>query len=459
MESEEFCRLTAALTAEFESFVNDELEIKENGSGERKVIDDEEVVNELKIKENGDATRAVCENAVETKITKEVQNEPEVKERHFEVVVRKTDSFDVNGNIETSQESEKSFLTKASKLEEKREVQIVNKVSKVGESSQETYNDGTSSQKAQNFQQETIVDHNSREETPDYIPMTVREKFHALRIDENGNEQHKTKVVQSVKFKESSNEPTTASIEKSEESRTEIIENSNKIDSETIQNPKRTTTATIETTFMKVVPSPRAKKREKVEQGVLEETERHFEELAAIKVEAEESSERNETNFKKLDQVSVEDDSRKFAQTEDYKKLAQDYSLEKIETKSPEIEEINSVKNDTYCYQDELIRRKSLETPIMFHESIEECVLRNREPPVPPQRRRSVKDIIESINRSQKLLKPNQSINSKFDSQFQCDGVKPPVPPKTNALFLLQRQAESEKRINALLADLHDYNK
>lgn len=103
----------------------------------------------------------------------------------------------------------------------------------------------------------------------------------------------------------------------------------------------------------------------------------------------------------------------------------------------------------------EYFRMNEKETPIVFHDNIELCMLR-RNPPVPPQRRRSVKDIIESINRSQKLLKLNQTITPKFESKFQCD-TRPILPPKGNVLIKLEQQLENEKRLNALLEDLQNF--
>lgn len=121
------------------------------------------------------------------------------------------------------------------------------------------------------------------------------------------------------------------------------------------------------------------------------------------------------------------------------------------------------VKADLFIPRDDLnsaensIPMKKLENPIIFHDDLE-VMLRTketetREPPIPPARRRSVKDIIDSINRSQQLLKLNQSsFEPKFESKFQCDS-RPAVPPKS---FKLQQQ--NEEKINALLADLQNFN-
>lgn len=106
-----------------------------------------------------------------------------------------------------------------------------------------------------------------------------------------------------------------------------------------------------------------------------------------------------------------------------------------------------------------------VEKPIKFYDDIEtfirkkthlseENIINVEEPPKPPERRRSVKDIIESINRSQQLLKVNRPPSPQFErksyyeSQTFSNHVKPLVPPKSNALLKLQLQIESGKKPN-----------
>ena len=82
----------------------------------------------------------------------------------------------------------------------------------------------------------------------------------------------------------------------------------------------------------------------------------------------------------------------------------------------------------------------------------------SKEAPTPPPRRRSVKDVIESINRNQQLLKLNQTapVQSRcyeFQSQRSTNST-------SNDLFKFQQQqAQSEKEINEILADLQNFNK
>lgn len=105
------------------------------------------------------------------------------------------------------------------------------------------------------------------------------------------------------------------------------------------------------------------------------------------------------------------------------------------------------------------------EKPIQYYEDIETVVRKKSlrisesdnddEAPRPferTQRRRSVKDIIESINRNQQLL---GTVNR---SSLPNDG-KPIPPSKANALLKIQRQYENERRIESLLEDLENFDK
>lgn len=105
------------------------------------------------------------------------------------------------------------------------------------------------------------------------------------------------------------------------------------------------------------------------------------------------------------------------------------------------------------------------EKPIQYYEDIETVVRKKSlrisesdnddEAPRPferTQRRRSVKDIIESINRNQQLL---GTVNR---SSLPNDG-KPIPPSKANALLKLQRQYENERRIESLIEDLENFDK
>lgn len=96
-----------------------------------------------------------------------------------------------------------------------------------------------------------------------------------------------------------------------------------------------------------------------------------------------------------------------------------------------------------------------------------------KEPPTPPQRRRSVREIIESINKCQSLLKVNQDLkNSKVNNTdlFQTSSLSssssPPVPPPTKAFknksFFIDRNMndtnKKEYQNKRLFTDMTEVN-
>lgn len=83
-----------------------------------------------------------------------------------------------------------------------------------------------------------------------------------------------------------------------------------------------------------------------------------------------------------------------------------------------------------------------------------------KEPPTPPQRRRSVKEIIESINKCQSLLKVNQDQrDSRINDLFQS-----PSPSKTfknKSLFIDRNMNDTNKKeyqTKRLFADINEVN-
>lgn len=87
------------------------------------------------------------------------------------------------------------------------------------------------------------------------------------------------------------------------------------------------------------------------------------------------------------------------------------------------------------------------------------------EPPKVPERRRSVKEIIESINKHQQKLKINQPPTPQFERKFYYGDSqkfsyheKPAVPSKENVLLKLKRTEDHERRVNELLEDLQGYS-
>jgi hypothetical protein len=76
-------------------------------------------------------------------------------------------------------------------------------------------------------------------------------------------------------------------------------------------------------------------------------------------------------------------------------------------------------------------------------------------PPTPPPRRRSIKDVIESINRNQQLLKINQTT----PIQSRCYDFDQKGTTSPNIDKYQKQQAESEQKINEILEDLQNYTK
>lgn len=207
----------------------------------------------------------------------------------------------------------------------------------------------------------------SREVTPDYIPTTVREKFHVLRIDEDEIESNNCK--EELEFKE--------------------LEKPLEIKEEPQQSPK---------------PEPRVVR------------DRTPIPLARTEVE---------------DKLNIQG----------YRKVTKTEFLN-FENPDENVE----------------IRRKDSSDELLITEGDEQ--------PKTSERRRSVKEIIESINRQQQKLKINQPPTPQFERKFYYGEQqkfsyheKPAVPSKENVMLKLKRQEEHERRINELLDDLQGYTR
>lgn len=262
----------------------------------------------------------------------------------------------------------------------------------------------------------------SREETPDYIPLTVREKFHALRIEEDEDDLPpfvKEKKIEKVVEKKEEPVPV-IKIEEREISPPKII---NHVETKEPSPPKTSI----------------SKEEEKKEEEIIVKS-------TPAPIIAETRIVRDTTPIP-------------LARTEiEYKLNTQGF----IRTERP-------IKFDDDWERFVMPRKDS---------NSENVVLRNANsssgnnededaaPPKVPERRRSVKEIIESINRQQQKLKINQppspQVEKKYiygDQRFSYTHEKPAIPSKENVLLKLQRQAEHERRINELLEDLQDFSK
>lgn len=245
------------------------------------------------------------------------------------------------------------------------------------------------------FQRITPTPTPSREETPDYIPVPVREKFDVLRIDENENDYKKPEDIKEEK-----------SIVNIQVQETKVIK-----PKERSMSPPILIEREIQPIQTKIV---------------------------------------NHSPPIKEPRVSRDRTPIPLARTE-------------IETK---------LTSQGFVKVDKPVKYDEFEKCVVYRRSPsqndEDVVLRNEDqPPKVPERRRSVKDIIESINRSQQLLRINQppspqlprkKYNYGGDQKFSYH-EKPAIASKDNVLLKLQRQAESERRINLLLDDLQDFSK
>lgn len=113
----------------------------------------------------------------------------------------------------------------------------------------------------------------------------------------------------------------------------------------------------------------------------------------------------------------------------------------------------------------EFLKFDEVENVELRRRDSDELIIREGdEPPKVPERRRSVKEIIESINRQQQKLKINQPPTPQFERKFYYGDAqkfsyheKPALPSKENVLLKLKRQEEHERRMNELLDDLQKY--
>lgn len=320
----------------------------------------------------------------------------------------------------------------------------------------------------------------SREITPDYIPVPVREKYDVLRIDEDevvespipihpdtNTRQQNTMIIAHTDAKPLSGAHNFVEFNGGETEKN-IVKNVytiNQINDVSPSNNKQTRSESL----LKVVES-------EIEEEILIQKERdelstkppitdlyftqtpaqsnrHFREKTPMRVVISDV-EKNTSNTSQIDEVSWNS------------KYPQSYTSSKVREETPipvagsEIEEKLTIQGFT-----------RVEDPIKFYDDIETFLRKKEqkeddddfnqaEPPVPPIRRRSVKDIIESINRSQQLLRVSAP---QFERKFDYDGQKllqnkPLVPPKDKVLLKLSRQVENEKKVNELLADLQNFD-
>lgn len=296
----------------------------------------------------------------------------------------------------------------------------------------------------------------SREDTPDYIPVPVREKFYVLRIDESESNGDAIKHKSQNEVKKTSDNEKNGNVQphhvaQETVQRIQVFE-------QNAQPNVQATPEPAERNYKIIKSSPKITKRTQVIQITPEAAKRSINVTQATILESDDATINPTNNF--------------IIKTEQDEERPKPIMNGNHSSSSTTVISQTRIREETPIPIATTETVTKVETPIQFFEDIETFIRKKEhqndediydpeEPPKPPERRRSVKDIIESINRSQQLLRTSTpQFEKKYN--FNCEKFsyheKPIVPPKPNALLKFQRQAESEKKINELLADLQDFN-
>lgn len=386
-----------------------------------------------------------------------------------------------------SNKSNKENVTRPEKLENFKDEDITKKIVELYKSTD--LNESTNYELRDS---QEIFKPSSREATPDYMPVPVREKFNVLRIDEDEvNETSKHThpdenarqhyILSSNHTDEKSKSGTRRCVETHSgaqgESEKVSFQNASKINRVEIEEVSSLTDVdrnvfitNVQEESPKELASYEGEEKILTQQSFLTDeaeevsslpiTDHHFTQTSRQVREKTPLRVLN-SHYENVSSTNQDDE----ASTSPKPVLSLTHSSSKVreETAIPvstsEIEEKLTIQGFT-----------RVEDPIKFYDDIETFLRKKNqqidheidhqaEPPVPPVRRRSVKDIIESINRSQQLLRVSAP---QFERKFDYDGQKlshnkPVVPPKDKVLLKLSRQVENEKRVNELLADLQDF--
>ena len=415
----------------------------------------------------------------------------------------------------------------------------------------------------------------SREETPDYIPMTVREKFHILRIDEQDvkkQEQNSDKMVETRTFTDTKIDVTKnlpdkdikkdlVDVERNEAPVKSFIDNTTIVTKKSptkelferdCSNDTTVDADEINEVFIRKEAPSRAIEQKKAtcSEEAREDAINMLSEImnrseTSIKKNVEvnmasrfdpELEEVNEVFIRKeapkryiLTQAVIENDEEPNVLREILNFDINEKKLPLIDSKpapfprdsivyarkeEPLLKNIISIKETTdrrkliepsfrtsQESKDAYFRRDSVEAPLevesklfsqgftkvdkplKMDDELEDFIRQKDEdddilsdsedlPPKMPERRRSVREIIASINRSQSLLKMNQPSTPRLErksyqsqkynyldnSSFPALATKPTTPSKENVIMKLQKLSDSDKKINDLINDLEDYS-
>lgn len=294
----------------------------------------------------------------------------------------------------------------------------------------------------------------SREPTPDYIPVVVHEKFHVLRIDENELE---TKMRKSPEKEEKV-------IEKIEES--EDI----RISLESIQSNKCVTIQG----HVEVHHSPErdlydSNKIEKVQQGTPQEvidiqsTKNNLEKLNNDSVKTQSSLE-NEKIKLELEKPKTPEKPQEKEKTFEIAslKFRQESPKPKARERTssiPKTEVESTLEHQGFKKVDKPLTQIPNDETIELRIKLEELEDGPDTPKV-VERRRSVKEIIESINKSQSLLKMNHPPTPQMERKSYLKYNYLDGPINSDPVLVQENQkdlSESERKIKELLSEMEDY--
>jgi hypothetical protein len=335
----------------------------------------------------------------------------------------------------------------------------------------------------------------SREQTPDYIPLTVREKFHVLRIEEDEATNSTTSTVSRTDNSESLPKLSSKEIdevishihelEKRRLSETKAIQNEFTIVEEeiTVAAPLQVKIISQEPKVVKEIKKvepqmpPIIQKQKSVEEKVvkhsptIQEQKNIFfnQDFQAQPLYIQEKTSTFINNERKIlpNEIKMNQVETRIVRDRTPIPLARTELEDKLQSQGYKKTELSNQNEQNVLHKNESGNSVSNKIKNFNHDDEEDegVILRDDEAPKVPERRRSVKEIIESINRQQQKLKinhpPSPQLPRKYyygDQKFSYH-EKPALPSKDNVLLKLQRQAESERKINELLDDLKDFNR
>lgn len=333
-----------------------------------------------------------------------------------------------------------------------------------------------------------------REATPERIPVPVREKFEVLRIDEEElNDKESLKVVKndSVVIEEvfrevieNSDAPQPTPQPMSPPHQPNDVYNGQKTKQDDLNNLNYSRDDETNEIFSSAVGKKLSEDEKIIFSVVIEkETETAATAVPKLELEAVKADGRKEIiNIEKVekDEFEPEPKETKFDELKNSQQTSSiistsanvDSTEEEVVYRSTQLTNNNNferVKVSSYTLdsprtanldRDTFLR---MSTPIYRPREVTPIPKPRTErdsptPPTPPARRRSVKDIIESINRNQQLLKLNQPAEDfrtkNLTSISRSNSIQSIQDPQK-----FQQIASNEKNVELLLDDLQNYQK